>query len=143
MNVLGTQTNSVFLKEVQSHKLHQEFIVAVGATVKVGQAVKLDNAGDIVPAATGEVRRNIIGFSIHNATAGETATIGMKAFGLIWARANADSQNAGPVAFKGQSAVVGDEDYGKYGAIDGTGTDLAGWALDAGDEDEQIRIAIY
>lgn len=144
MNVLGAQTRSIFLKEVQSHKLHQEFIVADANTVKVGQPVKLNAAGEIVPAATGEFFRNIIGFSVHNAAAGETATVGMKAFGLVWARANADAQVAGPVAYKGLSAVSGETDFGKYGAIDSIDfDDLAGWALDGGDEDDVIRVAIY
>lgn len=142
MNILGNQTRSVFLKEAQSHKLHQEFTVATGNSVKHGQPVKLNASGDIVPAGASEAQQNIIGFSVHTAQAGEEATIAMKGYGIVYARANADSQVAGPVAYKGMSAVSGEEAFAKYGAAAGTGADLAGWAIDAGDEDDTIRVVI-
>lgn len=141
MNSLGNTTRSVFLKEAQSHKLHQEFTVAAGNSVKIGQPVKLNAAGEIVPAATGEKSVNIIGFSVHDAAATELATIAMKGYGIVWARANA-TQNAGPVAFKGMSIVAGETDYGKYGALAVALDDLAGWAIDSGDADDAIRVVL-
>ena len=33
MTVLGSETNTIFLKGAEAYKLHQEFTVAVGASV--------------------------------------------------------------------------------------------------------------
>src|SRR5690606_24799961 len=115
-----------------------------------GAPVKLDATGKIVTAAATEPYNNIIGVSIHKAGAGELATVAMKGYAVVWARANADSQEAGPVAWKGMSAVTNETAFGKYGALaddtpagSATGVPivpavncLAGWALDAGDEDD-------
>lgn len=144
LTVLGNKTKTIFLKGIESHKLHHEFEVAEGATVKIGQPVKLNTTGFVVPAADDEPAVNIIGYSIHEGAAGELVTVGMKAFAIIWAMPNG-ATNAGPVSYDGMN----DEDglYNSFKAptpeADAAIITAIGWALDQSTEvDELIRVAL-
>jgi len=145
MNILGTETKSVFLKQIQAHKLHQEFIVAPAQTVRVGQPVKLNATGEITAVAANDNASVIIGISVHNAAAGETATIGMKAVAIVWARSAAAITTARPVKFSGVNGV--EAAYGNYSNVAEDGSEnilLVGWALDpASAINQTIRVAIY
>ena len=149
ITILGSKTKTVFLKGIENHKLHHEFEVAANNTIKKGQPVFLDTDGMVCVAlaangggegAPATPANNIIGWSIHNGEAGEMVTIGMKAFGIVWAMPNT-ALNAGPVQYGG----LNDEDptYNSFAtAADAAST--IGWALDkAAAADELIRVAIY
>ena len=139
MQGLGYPTKTVFLKGIESHKLHVEF--EVSAAVKRGQPVKLDADGKVQPAGVDEPSKNIIGWSIHTAAvAGELVTVGMKAMGVIYASPKG-ALNAGPVAYDGLNTA--DNTYNSFKAVDSPGAFLAGWALEeAVGADELIRVAI-
>lgn len=136
---IGQQTKTIFLNEAESHKLHLAFTVAAGQTVKKGQPVKLNNAGEILtPALDGSENHLIIGYSIMNTAAGEECTIAMRAYAVVFA-VSAASQNAGPVSFNGFGT---DTDYTKYGA-ESTPAEVGGWALDSATAAQQlIRVAL-
>jgi len=139
---LGDVTKSIFLKS-ESHKLSQEFVVAAANTVKKGQPVKLNTAGDLIPAAANDLNHVIIGVSIHDAAAGEVATVRMKASAIVWARATA-ALNAGPVAYDGVNGTETDfMNYDDDIVVDATGNTTVGWALDdAGAANDVIRVAL-
>lgn len=126
MDKLGTNTTgTIFLKGAESHKLHQAFMVADSASVKVGQPVKLNAAGEVVPAVSGELNVNIIGYSVHNGTEGDEVTVAMKAYALIYVKPAA-AVNAGPVKYDGLNA----EDN-RFGSVTtaADGTTLMGWCI--------------
>lgn len=140
MQLLGDKTKTVFLKGIESHKLHHEFQVATGQSVKVGQPVVLNATGEVSQAADNAKAGTIIGYSIHNGAAGEFVTVGMKAMAIVWASPNA-ALSAGPVKYEGMN----DEDalYNSFVAASADHSDLVGWALeDATAADELIRVAI-
>jgi hypothetical protein len=137
ITALGDKSKTVFLKGVESHKIHHEFEVATGVAVKVAQPVKLNNDGLVVPAAAGDGDA-IIGYSIHDGAAGELVTVAMRAYVIVYAMTS-EAVNAGPVEYGG----VGTEDpeYMLYVNVD-TGSQV-GWALDkATGADELIRVAL-
>ena len=139
-NNLGDITKSVFLKEVESHKLHQEFEVAVGVSIKRGQPVKLTGAGEkIAPAGTAEANINIIGYAIMDGEAGELVTVGMRAFAIIWAEALVVGV-AGKVKYAGFNGTSG---LHRFSTDTVTAPDHTGWALDdATAIGDSIRVAL-
>lgn len=155
MNAFGNITKTIFLKGVEAHKLHHEFAVTTGVSVKVGQPVMLTANGDVTPATGTSKNKDIIGYSIHNGKAGELVTIAMKAFGIIMAKPSV-ALNAGPVAYNGITnpqprqlvgfntpSDHGEGVYGNYKAAAADGSDLAGWNLDkTTTANEVVRIAI-
>lgn len=101
MNTFGNKTKPTVFLTHESHKLHKEF--AVATAVYKTQPVKLNSAGAVVPLAAGDNRNLCIGISIHNAKAGENATIMMKAFATILCKVDPDASAAlvaGPVQIK-------------------------------------------
>lgn len=157
LTAFGQETHTIFLKGVEAHKLHHEFAVATGSTVKRGQPVVLTAEGDVKPATSGEKSAKIIGVTIHNGKEKELVTIAMKAYGVIYAMPNA-ALDAGPVAYDGLNTSQTDPQgpgfntatdgttgiYSSFKAASADGSDLAGWALDqADDANDLIRIAIY
>ncbi|MAO08120.1 MAG: hypothetical protein CL596_05340 [Alteromonas sp.] len=134
------ETTKTLLLKTQSHKLSHAFDVAAGAEVKIGQPVKLNTTGDILPAAAGELSRNIIGYAIQNGKANDTVTIVMKAHVIIFAKPNA-ALASGPVAYGGTNDE--EEAYMSFQAGATDTEDIVGWALDAaGAGDEEIRVAL-
>lgn len=139
----GENTETLFLKGLEAHKLHHEFTVAATATagVRKGQPVVLNSAGEVLPAATGAKAQTIIGYSIHNGKAGELVTIGMKAYGIIYCKPNA-AVAAGPVQYAGQNTA--EPEYPAVAAAAADGTTLMGWALDEAEAaNDMIRLALY
>lgn len=135
----GDTTETLFLKGFEAHKLHHEFTVATGATIRKAQPVKLTAEGEVEPADTAEVSENIIGYSIHNGNAGELVTIAMKAYGIVYCRPNA-AVEAGPVQYAGQNTT--DERFPAVAAATDA-TTLMGWALDEAEAaDDEIRLAL-
>ena len=143
ITALGTNTESIFLKEVNSHSLFEEFAVATGNAVKKGAPVKLDATGGLIPAAANDRLAVVIGYSLHDAGAEEYATVAMKAKGIVFAR-SAGALATGPVKFAGMNAT--ETDYANYVAITGNASEdglLSGWALEvAAGADEEITVAI-
>lgn len=146
LTAFGNDTKkTLFLKGPESHKLHQEFVVAAGQTVKKGQPVTLNTDGEVVPAGANAASRTIIGYSVHTGAAAEYVTVAMKAYALVWAMPNA-AVNAGPVAYDGLNTT--DNDYSSFKAAAGTAgastaEEVTGWALDkATAADEPIRVAL-
>lgn len=84
---LGTPTvNKGFLKN-EVHKLNQAFVVATGETIYSGMPVTLNATGQAVAGTSGVTRINTVGYALFSATAGETVTVTMKAFAIIFAEA--------------------------------------------------------
>jgi len=140
LTAMGGQTKTIFLNEAESHKLHLAFTVAAGQTVKRGQPVILNADGDILPPGTldGTLNPQIIGYSVHNAAAGEEATIAMRGYCVVFAVAAA-AQNAGLVSYNGLGT---DTDYTKY-AAEATAAESNGWSLDkATAAQEMIRVVL-
>lgn len=126
MNKLGVNTTgTIFLKGAESHKLHQAFMVAENATVHVGQPVKLNAAGEVVPAVSGELNMNIIGYSVHHGTEGDEVTVAMKAYALIYVKPKA-AVVAGPVKYDGVNTA--ENTFGSVTAA-ADGTTLMGWCI--------------
>tara|TARA_R110001632_G_scaffold48342_1_gene121813 strand:- start:260 stop:688 length:429 start_codon:yes stop_codon:yes gene_type:complete len=98
---LGNPTvNKGFLKN-EVHKLNQAFVVATGQTFYSGMPVVLSATGEAVPAAAGADRIDVIGFALFGATAGETVTVVMKAYAIIFAEAAAALDPSTAVKFGG------------------------------------------
>lgn len=143
----GEKPKTIFLKGIENHKLHQEFEVGTGATVKVGQPVVLNTDGTVKAATANNKNYEIIGYSIHNGKAGSFVTIGMKAFTIVYASPSA-ACDAGPVKYLGMNSGVEDGIYNDVEALDSTAqdfdpTELVGWALDQSTTgDDIIRLAL-
>lgn len=138
----GDKTHTIFLKGIENHKLHQEFTVATGQTVKKGQPVVLNANGTVQAAAANADAYTIIGYSIHNGAAGELITVGMKAFTIIWA-SNAAPLNAGPVAYNDMNPDVEDGLFNDF-TNSTTAGKVVGWCLDqATTADDMVRVALY
>lgn len=140
---LGEQPRTIFLKGIESHKLHQEFEVSDGATVKKGQPVILHTDGTVKPAPADADVYTIIGYSIHNGGAGDLVTVGMKAFTIVFASSNA-AINAGPVQYKGLHATLAGGNFYNQFANSSTAAKVIGWALDKADDGgDIIRVALF
>ena len=118
-------TRTIYLKGAESHKLHQAFMVAAGKTVYVGQPVKLNADGEVVPAAANEPAMNIIGYSVHKGTEGDEVTVAMKAYALIYVKPKA-AVVAGPVQYDGTNTA--EKIYGSVVAAT-AGANLMGWCI--------------
>lgn len=137
----GDKTKTIFLKGAEAHKLHHEFVVATGQTIKKGNLVTLNTDGEVVLAADGAKSHLVIGHSVHNGAAGEFVTVAMKAYAIVFASPNG-ALNAGPVAYNGTNDE--DTDYNSFQAPVVDADDIVGWALDKAEAaDEIIRVALY
>jgi len=136
----GEKTKSVFLKGVESNKIHQEFEVKAGSSVIKGQPLVLNTDGTVLPAAAGAKSFTVIGYALHTRATGELVTVAMKAYAIVWGQ-SLGALNAGPVKV---GAAPTDTTYGGYVATaDAAGADVVGFALDAAAAaDELVRIAI-
>lgn len=138
MNTLGTTTKSLFLKGVENHKLHHEFMVATGATIKAGQMVKLNSTGEIVALAAGDNQDLFIGVAIHDAAEETLCTVATRGYTIIRAESGA-ALNPGPVQAGTFDTVNSVNEF-----VTSTGHDKSiGWALDvAAGANEEIRVLI-
>ena len=139
-NNLGTEGKSVFLKEIENHKLHQEFEVNVGQSIKRGQPVVLAGSAELVnPAGTAEANINIIGYAVHNGEAGELVTVGMRAYAIIWAEAKS-AMVPGPVKYDSYNGTT-EKNVSEDGAV---AADHTGWVLDdAAAPGDEVRVALF
>lgn len=110
-STLGTETVSRFKNEAEAHKLHLEFEVETGQTVKAGDQVKLANNGKIQLAATAEPLVNVIGVALKNGAAGERVTVAMRAYCTVVGEAGAASLNAGPVKMGAWNGTTGRREF--------------------------------
>lgn len=138
----GDVTETLFLKGFEAHKLHHEFSVATGVgalAVRKAMPVKLNDAGEVVPATAAEPHNNIIGYSIHNGNPGELVTIALKAYGIVYCKPNA-AVIAGPVQYAGQNTL--EPEYPAVVAA-ANAANLMGWALDEAEgANDMIRLAL-
>lgn len=106
-----------------------------------GHPAVLTADGKVEPATSSHIKQKIIGISMHNSVGGEVVTIQMKAIAIVFMECATDSLVAGPVAIhaNGRNAVTG---YLEVDDASVTHLNQLGWALDAGDDGDVIRVAI-
>lgn len=122
---LGNKTkNNGFLK-VESHKLMNSFTVATA--VKKAQPVKLNNAGEIVPAVAEEALTNIIGYSLFDAGVDEQATVVMRASSIAFVQASVALNPDDLVTYDG---FDGTTEYNKVKLANAAATNQIGWVLE-------------
>lgn len=137
----GDKTQTVFLKGIENHKLHQEFEVKAAGKVQKGQPVVLQADGTIDAAGATADAHTIIGIAIHNGGPGELVTVGMKAYTIVYASPT-QATTAGPVAYNGLNSAH-DGLYLDY-ANTATAGKVVGWSLDPTTAaDEIVRIALF
>lgn len=140
-STFGSPTTSIIKNEFNG--LHLEF--EVGATnIKIGQPVKLDATGKVVPLAANDNQALMIGHSIHNGTGGQTpaskVTVAMKARAVVNALSNA-ALNPGPVKYASTDATTGKVKYATLGVSEEALT--VGFALEvAAGANEEILVAV-
>lgn len=156
MKTFGEATKKTIFLTVESHKLHKEFFVPAGTTVRYAQPVKLDADGNVVPLAAGDNRNLCIGVSIHNSPknpyGSSQVTVLMKGFSSILCRA-ASAVTAGPVQITGYVSEVGPGDpeaetdtwYGRNTVEQALATDadIFGWAIEPADADGDVEVVIF
>ena len=135
--------NIVYKKEAQ--KLHEAFQVASGETIHEGELVKLNTNGEIVPAATGN-QLEVIGFCIthkkeFNAPVSvvEELSVAMRGYATVKGSAKEDGLTPGPVMYAGWDAANNRPMF-SFNSVDET--NIIGWALEAGDMYDEIRVVI-
>jgi len=135
--------NIVYKKEAQ--KLHEAFTVASGETIHEGELVKLNAAGELIPAATGN-QLEVIGYCItHKKTFNapvsvvEELSVAMRGYATLKASAKEDGLLPGAVMYAGWDAT-NNRPYFSQNSV--TETTVAGWALIAGDQNDEIRVVI-
>ena len=134
----GGTSKTIWLKGPEAHKLHNEFEVAEGE-VKVSQPVILDAEGKVKAAPAGTKKNLIIGYSIHNGKADELVTVVMVGFAMIYAKPAA-AVTAGPV----KTGVMNSGDNAYLSVANTTdATDQMGWAIDAGDANDIVRVVLF
>jgi len=137
----GEETKTIVLKS-ESHKLFEEFEVNTGQTVKKGQPVVIAGNGIVQAAGIASTTQAIIGFSMHDGDAGELVTVMMKAYAILFVQCETASLAAGPVRL-GSTAVYNSTDGYVY-IDDASVTHLnqIGWAIEGGDVDDVVRLAL-
>lgn len=115
---LGGTTKLVFEHDPEAHKLHVEFQVASGQSVRIGDPVILNTNGTIQGAGTAAAKYTILGVSIHDAAAGELATVAVRGYCQVWAEAAAASLNAGPVQLGAWNATTLRREYAAAAGAD-------------------------
>jgi hypothetical protein len=141
LTAFGEQTKTIFLNDIESHKLHLAFTVAAASTIFKGQPVKLNAVGAIIAAiGDGTDAHAIIGYSIQDAVAGDICTVGVRGYAVIYARAET-ALVPGPVFYSGQDSVEGE--YGIYDDTAVTAANMNGWSLDVANAlHDEIRVLL-
>jgi hypothetical protein len=137
--------NAVLTYNVSVARLLDGIGTAVGTVANTqgavypGQPVVLVGSGEKVkPLAAGVGFLNAIGFSLHKGLAGELITVVMKGHAVIAAESGEASLIPGPVKVLGFDTATLRVKYG----VTSTDTDVAGWALDAGNDGDDIRVVV-
>lgn len=138
----GDATKSIFLNDIESHKLHLSFDVAAGQTIKKGSPVKLNATGQVVNMIGDGTDNHLrIGYSIQNGIAGDRLTVGVRGFAVVWARAKT-ALTPGPVFFAGPD--VNEPDFGMYDDTSVSATNMNGFSLDvAAALHDPIRVLVF
>lgn len=121
------QTGKTVVLKREMHKLHEALVVAEDVHLYEGQFVKLNNAGELIPAVADEPQINIFGYAIHERSDESTdneCTIISRAYSTVLMKASANV-NAGPVKISGYDAT----DKLQTVAQTASATDQLGWAL--------------
>ena len=93
---LGDVTQNIFEEGPEAHKLHMEFVVATGSSVRRGIHVKMNATGEVVEASADDDAGEVIGVAKFGAAADERVTIVMRGFAAVWALCGAASTVPGP-----------------------------------------------
>lgn len=114
-------------------------LATVNNKIFKGMPVELDPAtGKVIPFAN-DGNLEYLGISVHDANAGELATIGMRSYAVVFAHAS-EALNYGPVNWDSYDTVNG---INKYNQTAVTTTTFQGWALDTAAADgDTIRVAV-
>lgn len=141
LTAFGDETKSIFLNDIESHKLHLAFVVAAATTIKKGFPVKLNATGQIVNAiGDGTDAHLIIGYSIQDAIAGDYCTVGVRGYAVVYARAKT-ALTPGPVFYAGPDVV--ETEYSMYDDTSVTAANMNGWSLDvAAALHDEIRVLL-
>ena len=108
-------------------------------TIYPGQPVVLTGSGEKVkPLASGVGFLSAVGVSIHKGLPGELITVIMKGHAVLAAESGETSLIPGPVKVIGFNTSTLRVKYG----VTSTDTDVAGWALDSGNDGDAIRVVI-
>lgn len=141
---IGESTRAIFYKK-EAQKLHEAFQVADGETVYEGMPVKLNDDGEILPAAANDTLE-IIGYAINeNKDVNEPVSVNkelsvvMRGQCTILAEASADLTVAGPVKFVAFNSTTG---RGEYSSATVTIDNMVGWALTGGDDGDEIKVVL-
>jgi|SRR5690606_4475541 len=138
MNTLGTTTTTIIKSAING--LHLQF--TVGATaVNLGQPVKLDATGKIVPLGATDKKELCIGTCIHTAAVGALATVAMKGRVVVNALSSAALTPVKPVKYASFDSTTGKCKYATIGTDEET---LAvGWPLTVADgADDEIEVVL-
>lgn len=139
--LFGTDTKTILLKH-ESHKLHQEFEVNTGQTVKKGQPVVIAADEKVQAAGTGSTTQQIIGISLHDGIAGELVTVMMKAYAIIFAECETNTLAAGPVRIGSSAVYNATTGYVLIDDATVTHANQLGWAIEGGDDGDIVRVAL-
>lgn len=139
---LGDVTKTTFLK-LESHKLFHEFEVEAAVTIYPGQPVFISGDEQVSPiTTTPEATHLIIGIAMQGGTAGELITVMMKAYAIVFMQAETASLAAGAVRTGSTSVYNATDGYNYVDDASVTAANIIGWALEGGDADDVIRVAI-
>lgn len=155
MEIYGSVTPPALFITNEAHKLHRAFTVASGVQVRRTQPVKLTTTGEITPLVQGDNSNLSIGISIHDSNAGEEATVIMKGYATITAKATAAALNAGLVSYEGYTSVnpttntvlpskPNEPLYGNIlvAAAAATDADILGWAVEAAASGAYVEVVV-
>jgi hypothetical protein len=127
MNVLGGTSKTTFLA-IEPNKISQEF--TADAALKVGQPVKLNTDGEVIPWAKADGLYQLIGYCYSQAAQGDLVTVFTRGWMVQYAMSNA-ALPGGPAtweAYDAATAIEGNTGYNKYGPAAGV-ADACAWNL--------------
>jgi len=140
----GDKTRTIVYKK-EINKLHEAFPVASGETIHEGELVKLNAAGELIPAATGN-QIEVIGYCIthkkdFNAPVSvvEELSVAMKGYATVLASAKEDGLVPGAVMYAGYDTANNRPFFSQNSVTENT---IAGWALTAGDQLDEIKVVL-
>jgi hypothetical protein len=136
---LGSVTKSVFVNEIESHKLHLEFVVEAGQSVKAGMPVELTATGTVKPVTSATAATTGIGICLQDRAAGEKVTVGVRGYAVE----NGEAKTAltpGPVFWDSYNATTS---LNVWDDTSVTAANIAGWCLDvAATAADPIRVLV-
>ena len=138
LTAIGDSAQTRILKH-ESHKLHHEFTVKTGSAARIGQPMKLDANGTVVPMVLLNEEHLCIGYAMIDAAADEYVTIAVRGYTILFAETQG-ALVAGPVQY---------DDFGSQPldlpefVVAATNAVTVGWCLDqAAGANELVRILV-